>query len=244
MTSEHIITNPGQASLDFSRAHEYRVRRSSRAKHMRINAHPDSGIEVVVPRRMSLKHVQPFVRQHQDWINRQVARLGLDRPRELPEDIQLRMINEHWQVCYETGKRQQYRLKQHNNTLTIAGPDRDIDNCRVKLHQWLRQQARQHLPERLNHLGQQTGLSYNKVSIRTQRTRWGSCSSIGNINLNDRLILLPTELANYVMIHELCHTRHMNHSTRFWQLVKSHVPDYRIHEKQLRESRQYLPSWI
>jgi predicted metal-dependent hydrolase len=244
MKSRRIIANPEQVSLDFTRQHEFTVRRSNRAKHLRINAHPDNGIEVVVPRRMSMKHVEPFVRQHQGWIEHQVIRLGLDQPVELPEAIHLRMIDAHWQVKYLAGQSRQYRLNENDKQLTITGPDKDTNACRDKLRQWLRKQAKVHLPRRLAVLAEHAGLKYQKLSIRTQRTRWGSCSSAGNINLNDRLLLLPAELTDYVMLHELCHTRHLNHSPLFWQLVKTHVPDYKAQEKQLKQTRQYLPAWL
>ena len=244
MESRRIIAKPEQASLDFDSRNTYTVRRSSRARHLRITARHDTGIEVVVPKRMSLKHVEPFIRQHQPWIDQQIARLGLDQPIILPDTIHLQMTGEHWQVNYETGHTEHYRLKQRGNTITITGPDKELEACRDKLRQWLRKQAKQELPVQLTELGQQTGLSYQRVSIRTQRTRWGSCSSAGNLNLNDRLILLPKDLADYVMVHELCHTRHLNHSARFWQLVQFHIPDYRQLEKQLKDSRQYLPNWL
>jgi len=188
--------------------------------------------------------VEPFVRQHQGWIDRQIIRLGLDQPVKLPESIHLRMVDESWQIEYETGYANRYRLKEKDKQLTITGPEKDMGSCRVKLRQWLRKQAKVHLAGRLETLSDDTGLHYQKLSIRTQRTRWGSCSSSGNINLNDRLILLPAELADYVMLHELCHTRHLNHSTHFWQLVKSFKPDYKVQEKQLKHTRQYLPTWL
>ena len=245
MNSRRMIANPEQASLDFGHAHEYRIRSSRRARYLRINVHPDSGIEVVVPHRMSLKHVEPFVRQHRQWIDEQVEKLGLLRPRKLPDMIHLAMVNQHWQTEYKIDRRlTNYRLLQQGQQLIISGPNDDLEARRTKLLHWLRKQARLHLPERLEQLALQLDLGYGRVSIRSQRTRWGSCSSVGNINLNDRLMFLPAPLADYVMVHELCHTRHMNHSKRFWQLVESHVPQYRKFEKQLRSARQLMPGWI
>jgi predicted metal-dependent hydrolase len=95
------------------------------------------------------------------------------------------------------------------------------------------------LPAPLN-----TGLTYNRLSIRSQKTRWGSCSSRGNISLNDQLLFLPADAVEYLMIHELCHTRHLNHSKAFWTLVQTHCPDYRTHEKLLRRSQGLVPDWF
>lgn len=238
------MENPGQVHSSPRPTYLYQIRHSNRAKYMRINASPETGIEVVVPKHMDLKHIEPFVRQHKDWIAHQVEKLKLNQPTALPEYVNLRMLNKLWQVHYKITEGPVYQLRQSHNILTISGPDRNLNICREKLHRWLRQQAKQHLPKQLNRLSQKTGLSYNKVSIRTQRTRWGSCSSSGNINLNDRLVLLPREQVDYVMIHELCHTQHMNHSVQFWKLLESHIPNYESCRKQLREAKQYLPKWI
>lgn len=239
-----MITNPEQASLDFGPGQQYSVRRSKRAKYLRINAHPDTGIVVVVPHRMSMRHVAPFVRQHQQWIDKQVQRLGLNQPLTLPETVDLAMIGETWPIIYRQSNNQRYRLIQRNDHIMINGPDRCPVACQKKLLQWLRQQARQQLAHRLDQLSRHSGLGYSRLTVRTQRTRWGSCSMNGTISLNDRLLLLPPELADYVMLHELCHTRHMNHSRHFWQLLESHLPEYRQLEKRLHQARTLLPAWV
>ena len=239
-----MIANPEQASLDFGPQHEYRVRRSKRAKYLRINVRAQTGVEVVLPQFMSEHHVKPFVSQHQAWINDQIRKLGLDRPVSLPDHISLLMSNQRWSVRYEMGSHSKYRHKEQAQTLSIYGPENDLDACRSQLHQWLRAKARKMLPLRLNELSQSTRLDFNRVAIRSQKTRWGSCSAKGNINLNDRLILLSAELADYVMIHELCHTRQMNHSPAFWKQVERHCPDYKTCQRKLRRARQLLPDWI
>lgn len=78
------------------------------------------------------------------------------------------------------------------------------------------------------------GVSYLRISIRDQRTRWGSCSLKGNLNFNWKLVLLPEELADYVIVHELCHRIYMNHSSDFWKLVERELPDYRQRRKALK----------
>lgn len=244
MDDRNMIANPLQVSLDFGEQHQYRVRRSKRAKYLRINIHPRNGIEVVVPWRMGTRHIQPFVQKHRQWINEQVTRLDMDRATSLPDCIHLNMNQTCWQVRYECNNTRRYRLKQSGGQLTISGPDKDLQKCLAKLNQWLREQARVLLRNRLDDLCQSTGLGYRNLSVRTQKTRWGSCSSRGDLSLNDRLILLPAELTDYVLIHELCHTRHLNHSRKFWQLVESYCPDYKMHQKQLRQARQLLPHWV
>lgn len=105
---------------------------------------------------------------------------------------------------------------------------------RSKVAQILRRQARNYLPERLSYLARKHGFSYQKIRLSHATTRWGSCSSRGTISLNISLMTLPNELIDYVIIHELCHTRHMNHSRSFWQEVAQILPNYKLYEKQLK----------
>lgn len=100
----------------------------------------------------------------------------------------------------------------------------------------LAEKAAEVLPEKVSRFAQQLGVSYGRITIRSQRTRWGSCSAKGNLNFNCLLMLCPEEVQDYVVIHELCHRKEMNHSTAFWSEVEKHCPDYRIHRKWLKEN--------
>lgn len=95
--------------------------------------------------------------------------------------------------------------------------------------------ARRIITERTKYFNSILGYSYNRIAIRNQKTRWGSCSSQRNLNFNYRLIFLPELLRDYVIVHELCHLKEMNHSRRFWKLVEAVIPDYRVYEKQLKQ---------
>lgn len=95
--------------------------------------------------------------------------------------------------------------------------------------------AREDLPRRVERLALLVGVSVNRVTVRCQRTRWGSCSAKGNVNLNCLLMLCPEEVRDYVVVHELCHRREMNHSPRFWVEVERVMPDYRSHRRWLKE---------
>ena len=96
--------------------------------------------------------------------------------------------------------------------------------------------ARAVLPERVRFFAQQMGVSYGRITIRSQHTRWGSCSPKGNLNFNCLLMLAPTEVRDYVVIHELCHRKEMNHSPAFWTEVEKFCPDYRTHRKWLKDN--------
>lgn len=101
-------------------------------------------------------------------------------------------------------------------------------------------QTKNLLQARLPRLAQQVGVTYNRCSVRAQRTRWGSCSSKGNLNFNCLLALVPTEVFDYVVIHELCHLKHMNHSQKFWAEVEKHHPQYNACRKWLRQQGSAL----
>jgi len=88
------------------------------------------------------------------------------------------------------------------------------------------------------------GYWYSALSIRQQQTRWDRCSARRLISLNARLLFLPPELVTYVLVHELCHTKHLNHSPRFWRLVESYLPDYRQLDRQLRNGSRWMPGWL
>ena len=99
----------------------------------------------------------------------------------------------------------------------------------------LREQARKLVTDRVKYYAPIIGVTYNKIAIRTQHTRWGSCSSKGNLNFNCLLALVPPEVLDYVVVHELCHRKEQNHSARFWSEVEKVLPNYNVHRKWLKE---------
>ena len=110
--------------------------------------------------------------------------------------------------------------------------------------QALASQARQTVPERVAYFAPLVGVTYGRITIRSQHTLWGSCSGKGNLNFNCLLMLTPPEVLDYVVVHELCHRKEMNHSARFWAEVEHVMPDYEIQRKWLRENGTALISWL
>ncbi|MCP4188016.1 MAG: M48 family metallopeptidase [Gammaproteobacteria bacterium] len=221
MASDFIIDDNENTVIDYS------LRVSSRARYAKLQIKPYSGLEVVVPRGFPKKVIPEFVKQHSVWIRRQLQKHGQQYAiPELPERIYL-AINESI-TCTDC-------LNFGSNTYQ--------DNL-SKLRTWLRNRAWEILPPILESLSTGLGLNYQKISIRSQKTRWGSCSSSGTISLNDQLLFVPRQTAEYLMIHELCHTRHMNHSVRFWRMVGEFCPDYRDHELVLNRARRNIPDWF
>lgn len=220
-----------------------KVRRSNRAKYLRINTHLQYGVEVVVPQKMNIKYVAPFIQQHQEWINQQIEKYNKHQAQPLPKQIQLKALGQSWQVEYKFDGVRHFRTQESESILHINGDKEDKSICKRKLNKWLRTKAKIILPNWLNNISLKIGLPHQRIFVRSQRTCWGSCSKSNNINLNDRLLFLAPDIVEYVMIHELCHTQHMNHSRHFWNLVNKHCPRYPTLEKQLTNSQNTIPNW-
>jgi hypothetical protein len=116
--------------------------------------------------------------------------------------------------------------------------------AREALCRWLGRRAKKELVRRVRDIAQRHGFTHGDVTVRQQRTRWGSCSRTKNISLNARLLLMPAEAVDYVVLHELCHTRHLDHSPRFWALLQTHDPEYKAHKKLVRDCAAGFPTWL
>jgi predicted metal-dependent hydrolase len=148
----------------------------------------------------------------------------------------LSAIGEKWQVVYKPKETRGVSLTIHaSKVLVVEGKVTAHLAARTLIKKWLRTRAEQVLPPWLEKVSKQLALPYQSVTIRDQKTRWGSCSSRKNINLNQKLLFLPPHLVEYILIHELCHTVHMSHSSRFWALVKTYLPDYQTRREELRK---------
>jgi predicted metal-dependent hydrolase len=128
-------------------------------------------------------------------------------------------------------------------SLLIFGAIHNQQACRAALARWLIRQTREHLVPRLQHVSSEVGLRYKRCFVKRQRTRWASCSRHATITLNVKLLFLPQQIVEYVMTHELCHLKEMNHSKRFWQLLESLFPRYRKLDEQLRDMWKIVPRW-
>jgi len=115
---------------------------------------------------------------------------------------------------------------------------------RSALRAWLMRVARQRLEPRVAAVAARCGVRYTKVAIRRQRSRWGSCSVRGTISLNTCLLFQRPEVVDYLVVHELTHVRHMNHSARFWQAVERHCPGWRALDRELLDGWRHVPRWI
>lgn len=226
----------------------FSVRESGRAKRLSIKVFPRGRVEVVVPKRTGASEVQAFVESHRDWIRDARAAFAAEHPPEpfaLPTSVRLPGIDRHFCVRYERddGSRR-VRYRTAGNTVILAGGTADEGACVSALKRWLTALAKKEYLPRLRSLSALTGNEFRRMHVRGQKTCWGSHSSTGTISLNYCLMFLSPAHLRYVMVHELCHARHMNHSRRFWSLVAKFEPRYEKLDKELNRSWTHIPTWV
>ena len=228
------------ASLDFE------VRRSRRTRRLSLTVHPTGRVVVSAPPASSERQIAEFVRSQSPWVaetQRKFAQRYGERDRSLPSSLPLRAIDKKVAVEYRKGTNQHMRTVE-GQALTLIGSIDDETACRKVLKRWVSKQARIHLGGRLQRLSEATGLGYERLQVRAQRSCWGSHSSSGTISLNMSLMFLEPALVHYLLIHELSHARHMNHSPAFWATVQQFEPDYRRLDQALGEAWTELPGWL
>ncbi len=229
----------------------FTLRRSNRARYIRLQIQTNSGLELIVPRFSSKKQALEFLQSKRHWIEKHLHLLKdqscetLAKRFELPYSIELKFLSCQWDICYHhLTESERVVLKPIDDRLIFSGEFTDFAPCIPVIKRWIKSQAQQHLQEYIMQLSRECDLGFCRVSYRSQKTRWGSCSSDRNINLNVKLLFLPRHQVRYVIIHELCHTVHLNHSALFWNLVKQHEPDYKILRHELKNSDHYIPAWF
>jgi predicted metal-dependent hydrolase len=214
----------------------YRIRRSNRAVHARIQVDAD-GVEVVVPNRFPLRKVEPFVREKRPWIERTLRRMRESEahfpPARLCDGGEVPYLGERLALAVreEPGRTRAHVARRGSVLQVKLGPDTTL---RGALEAWYRRRARAEVSPRLDAAVRRAGKSYTRLQIRGQRTRWASCSTSGAMSFNWRLLLAPAEILDYVVEHEVAHLDVQDHSPRFWRLLASRCPSWREHEAWLR----------
>lgn len=222
------------------------VRESARARRLSIKVYPRGRVEVVVPKRTRPKEVESFVNENSEWIKRARESFALKHPPEafrLPDEIELRALERTVTTAYER-QSGTVRLRSRGQQIVLSGQIGNEKRCVLALKRWLAATARKEFEPMLRALSGLTGTPFNKLQIRAQRTCWGSRSGSGTISLNLCLLFLEPQLVRYLMIHELCHGKHMNHSTRFWRFVGKFEPDYKKLDRELTGCWDRVPSWL
>jgi len=231
---------------------DYRLRVTRWARGISLRITATGALEVVAPRRYSPHTILRILAREAAWIRSAQAdaaarRQALPPPPvwHLPPEISLPAVGAHWTVTARpTAARGVRVIHASPDVLDVAGPVADPAACRRAFRRWLLRQGQVHLLPRLTAVSRGCGLPYARSTVRLARSRWGSCSRVGVISLNARLLLLPPALVDYVLVHELCHTRQPDHSPAFWHLVARYCPAYPDHRAALRAAGKQLPAWV
>jgi predicted metal-dependent hydrolase len=224
----------------------WNVRISRRASRMSMRVSPGGRVEVVVPAGVGIPAVERFVAKHRDWAERRLRELALHAPLSAdrrPSIVDLALTGERWAVEYSPSARASVR-DRGEGVLQVRTPQATDPQVGGALLRWLTREAHGRLRDRLDVVATETGLDYSRLLLRRQRTRWGSCSTAGTVSLNVCLMFQRPQVVRYLMVHELCHRRHMNHSAAYWRLVESFEPDWRVLDKELLKGWRNVPAWV
>ncbi len=228
---------------------EYSIRESKRAKNINIRVDAKKGLELVYPVGVKKPTPKEILKIKEKWILSALDNLQAKEEKRferryqqgetfqfLGDDITLNVI--------QKTRGQRITVNLTRNTLDVSLPSdihpRDTDVIRDAVEKFYRNEAKAYIPDRTFEIADELGYKVNRIVIKNQKTRWGSCSNLNNLNFNLRLMMTPPEAIDYIIIHELCHITHMNHSKRFWNLVGKHCPDYKYWRKWFKENSRLL----
>ena len=243
---------PKLAHLDLpdGRRLEFEIRSSARARSLRLKISAREGLIVTAPGGIERQRVMKLVAGKSAWIAERLSRL--DAIRHLitgtaavrPQAIELPALAESWRVEYKATRSQTVGARvDRPGRIVVTGAVDDVEACQAALRRWLARRAKEALVPWIASVSTQMGLRFADVSVKNQRTRWGSCTRRGRVSLNCKLLFLPREQVRYVMAHELCHTLEHNHSGRFWMRLRAFESKADALHGNMRDAWKLVPAW-
>lgn len=215
----------------------YSVRVSRRARRLQLRITVDDGLEVVLPAGVSRSHIAPFLASQHEWILQRVDRYDSLRdqrgPALLEDGVEVLFRGEPQVVRIAPAAKARAQVAHRAGEIRLSLPPSADPS--VVLENWMRQRAAEAIVEEIGRLNGDRRFPFERICLRDQKTRWGSCSRRGTLSFNWRLVMAPPEVLRYVVAHELAHTREPNHSPRFWQLLETLYGDPRPARQWLRD---------
>jgi len=227
----------------------FSFRRSRRARNLRMLMDTKGKLTLVAPWYASEKSVKVFIDRHHGWIEKQW--LKIEKLKKLRPEFRYRTGDTFYyfgepvtlDVRPSDLKRPTIKIRENRMIITLnrrISKTSGVEAIKKTIENFYRKKAEEVIRDRLEHFNEYYGYHYNRVTMRDQKSRWGSCSRLGNLNFNWRLIMAPIEIIDYVVIHELCHIKEMNHSPRYWALVAQTLPEHKKARKWLKENHYLL----
>ncbi|UXF00337.1 hypothetical protein IB67_01770 [Fervidobacterium riparium] len=198
----------------------------------------DGTLKISVPKSMTEKELEQFLKRKESEIKKLVESFSAQKSAFTSKNAILYFGEERKIILNGDSN---VPLRYVNGTFFLN--PRYVDDANKLAIWWLRKQAEEYLPKKVNEISEIMGISYKKVVVKDAKTRWGSCSTKGTISLNWRLIMAPVGIVEYVIVHELAHIAHPDHSPEFWRFVGKFVPDYRLFRNWLKKNGKSLFLW-
>jgi predicted metal-dependent hydrolase len=231
-----------KTSLD-GQAISYTLKRSARARCARLEIRQATGLTIVIPKYYDTNDISDLMQKKKRWILNNLTRYCQKRPpvigKELKSGDSIPYLGQELKLVLRQNQESADSAVLEGNNLIIRLGN-NTNGLDLVLEHWYRLQAAQLIKEKADELSARFGLAYNKLTIRGQRSRWGSCSHKSNLSFNWKLMMTPEPVIDYVVTHELLHIKEMNHTRRFWQLVSEHCPQWRERRKWLKEHEAEL----
>lgn len=230
----------------------YTIRESKRARRMSLKVDYENGLQVIIPAGMKVKNLDCLLYERRDWILKYLQRMEEIDSQVVKRDFVsgewLPFLGEEYDLeVISPRNSQRTTVTQRHDIIRVrlpADPDHKLatrgPEVRRALEKWYRRQAKNYIISRTKELADELGFEFNRIAIKGQRTRWGSCSEQGNLNFNWRLMLASPDAIDYVIIHELCHLEELNHSSAYWSLLAQFCPDYADWIQWFKENQHYL----
>ncbi len=213
----------------------YQIKRSSKSLSLRISINAKAEVIVSAPKLIPEFIIRKFVEGQKDWIENNLAKVKKNQVQVKTDELYI--FDKKYQVVINSAAdKMGVAVKDgqiHVNNLSI----KTAAKIQQQIEEFLKKTASKYISTRTQELAKKMEISYKRISLKEQSSRWGSCSSYGNLNFNWRLVHYSPAIIDYVIIHELTHRLEMNHSKKFWEIVKKYDSEYLIHKGQLRKKR-------
>jgi hypothetical protein len=234
--SEKIIHIDGVGKVLF--------KRSKRTRHISISIKPFAGTKVTIPAGVDDEIAFRFVRDKKHWINKHLARMKELEAMQTKFDENSSYSTRHHKLNLKKAQRRGISVRLSKGKINVVyppviNPDSKVVQAAIRkgIERALRLEAKHYLPEKVNELAEKFGFKFNKLTLKNIKSRWGSCSRKNNINLSIHLMRLPDHLIDYVILHELVHTVHNNHSAKFWKMLNDITGGSKVLDKEFKKYR-------